>query len=255
MKKIALLGLCGILAGFSWVSQAHAYTVFCVNCSEMFTQAMDRVTNMEQLKNLIGSYQESIRQTQEQIALVQNNIQQYQNMIQNTLNLPANIIGEVKGQLVPLAQLVNQVNTLKGDVLAMTQIFDDLYPDSNALKNLVGSGNYNSEEFWRKWTAESDRAARATFQVSGTQLKDLAENTDALDRHISDLLSTPEGQMQALQSGNALASIQVNELRQLRTLIATDIQAGIAVQQEGAKKAQADKAVMDKFFQWNDTSD
>ena len=115
--------------------------------------------------------------------------------------------------------------------------------------NLVGSGNYNAEEFWRKWTAESDRAAQATFQVTGSQLKDLAENTEALDRHISDLLSTPEGQMQALQSGNVLASIQVNELRQLRTLMATEIQAGIATQQEEAKKAQADKAVMDKFFQ------
>ena len=138
MKKLAMLSLCALLGIIFWAGSGQAYTVYCVNCSEMFTQAMDRVTNVEQLRNLIGSYQESIRQTQEQIALVQNNIQQYQNMIKNTLNLPANLIGEIKGQLAPLAQMVNQVNTLKGDVLAMTQIFDDLYPDSNALKNLGG---------------------------------------------------------------------------------------------------------------------
>ena len=217
----------------------QALTVACVNCSDNWTQQMDRVTNLEQLKNMLNTYHEAIQQTQQQIALVQSNLQQYQNMIQNTVNLPQNLLNQVKGQFNQLAQLTNKLNLQKGDYLAMGQVFDEIYPRLELLKNITsGAGVKDVKEVWDKWSTEVDRAAQATFQLTGSQLKDLGENSEALDRHINDLLSTPEGQMQAIQSGNSLAAIQVDELRQLRALMATNIQAATQAMMKDEKREQ-----------------
>lgn len=44
---LALLVCCAVPA-----APVHADTVYCWNCSEKFTQALDRVTNLEQLQAL-----------------------------------------------------------------------------------------------------------------------------------------------------------------------------------------------------------
>ena len=61
MKKslvFALLVCCAAPA-----APVHADTVYCWNCSENVTQALDRVTNLEQLQTLIKGYDEAIQQT------------------------------------------------------------------------------------------------------------------------------------------------------------------------------------------------
>lgn len=219
----------------------QAMTVACVNCSTNWTQNMDRITNLEQLQNALKSYKETIQQTQQQIALVQNNIQQYQNMVQNTLNLPSSMLNQVKGQFSQLAKLTANLKLQKGDYLAMSQVFDSTYPALDLLKTIIdgtGNGVQNVKDIWTVWSKETDRAAEATFQITGSQLKDLTDDSEALDRHISNLLSTPEGQMQALQSGNSLAAIQIDELRQLRAMLATSIQAATQAMMKNEKREQ-----------------
>ena len=238
MKNIfTLASICLLLCLMA--TPGRAATVWCANCSDNWTQQMERVTSLEQLKNVLNTYHEAIQQTQQQIALVQSNLQQYQNMIQNTVNLPKNLLNQVKGQFNQLAQLTNKLNIQKGDYLAMGQVFDEIYPRLEILKNITsGAGVKDVKEVWEKWSSEVDRAAQATFQLTGSQLKDLGENSEALDRHIGDLLSTPEGQMQAIQSGNSLAAIQIDELRQLRALMATSIQAATQAMMKDEKREQ-----------------
>lgn len=238
MKKIFTLSATLFLFT-ALAAPVQAATVWCANCSEAWTQQIERVTNLEQLKQLMNSYHESIQQTQQQIALVQNNIQQYQNMVQNTLNLPSNLLNQVKGQFSQLAKLTSQLNLQKGDYLALSQVFDETYPELDLLKTIVdGTGVQSVKEVWEKWSKETDRAAQAAFQMTGSQLKDLTDDSDALDRHISSLLSTPEGQMQALQSGNSLAAIQIDELRQLRALMAISIQSATQAMMKEEKREQ-----------------
>ena len=95
---------------------AHALTVTCTNCSNSLVQLLDRITSMEQLQNVIGQYHENIQQTAQQIRMVQQNIEQYQNMIQNTVQLPANLVNELKGNLTRLANLSSNLKTLRGDI-------------------------------------------------------------------------------------------------------------------------------------------
>jgi P-type conjugative transfer protein TrbJ len=148
-----------------------------------------------------------------------------------------------------LAKLTNSLNLQKGDYMAMGQVFDQLYPGLDIIKGLAGgNSDISVDEIWKKWSEEVDRAALATFQVTGTQLRDMAENSEALDDQISRLLSTPEGQMQALQSGNNLAALQIDELRQLRMLMATNIQMTTQMAMKEEKRGQLSKEQIDHIM-------
>lgn len=252
MKKFLSLATTTFLVAVIAVP-AWAASVYCTNCSTSWTQNMDRITNLDQLQNAIKRYQEAIEQTKQQIALVQNNILQYENMLKNTANLPKDLMNEVKGQFSQLGQLTSQLNLQKGDYMAMGQVFDEIYPGMDIIKGLAGGeSDMTPDDVWKRWSEEVDRAAQATFQVTGSQLRDLAENSENFDEHISRLLSTPEGQMQAIQSGNSLAAIQINELRQLRMLMATSIQAATHITMKDEKRGQLSKEQMDHIL---DTSE
>jgi P-type conjugative transfer protein TrbJ len=259
MKRFVLsLGSTFVLLSLL-VSPALAFPVTCTNCSTEWTAIMDQITNLEELANAINQYQESMEQTRQQMALVQNNIQQYENMVQqyenmlqNTKNLPQNILGQMTGKFSELAKLTNKLNLQKGDYMAMGQVFDEMYPGLDIVKGLAGGdSNKTVPEVWEEWSGEVDRAAQATFQVTASQLRDMAENSDLLDQQISKVLSTPEGQMQAIQSGNALAALQIDEMRQMRMLMATNIQMTTQMAMKDEKRGQLSKEQVDLLLDYN----
>ena len=129
----------GLIVFFSFASPSpgHAKTVWCTNCSEKFTQALDRVTNVEQLRNIVADYQESVQQTIQQVRMVQQNVEQYANMVQNTIGLPAEIYGKVHGTFTRLANLTSQLLTSRGDLSAMAGIFRNIYAESDKMASLM----------------------------------------------------------------------------------------------------------------------
>ena len=206
--------------------------VTCTNCSEKLIQILDRVTNVEELATLAADYEESVAQTMHQMQMVANQLDQYSNMVQNTIKLPQTLLNKITGDFTELAGLTRSIQNQVGDVVALGNLFDEIYADRNFLNNLAtaqGSGielaNEQYFEKWNDWSDQVERASKAVFQVSGQQLDDLIQDADAFDQHIASLLSTPEGQVQALDAGNQLAALQIEEARQLRTLLLTATQA------------------------------
>ena len=241
MKK-CLLSL-AVLVMFA--SPAHALTVTCTNCSTNLVQLLDRITSMEQLQNVIGQYQENIEQTAQQIHMVQQNVEQYANMLQNTMQLPANLINEVKGSLTRLSILTSKLKTQRGDIVALGEIFNSLFPELNFLGGLAASApeqveaaNAKYRAHWDKWAEGVDQAAQATFQLSGQQLEELQQDAGRFDQYLDELLSTPDGQQKAIMAGNQLSALQVQEARQLRELMATQVQSNLASQMKAEKESQ-----------------
>ncbi len=225
-------------------NNAHARVVYCTNCSDRFTQALERVTSLSQLQSMYKDYAEQLTQTMQQIEMVRQNVEQYANMVKNTLALPQNLIAKVKGEMGKFAQITAQLQTLRADVQAMGNIFNELYPSDNIIDDLINVSptgiigtNHTIDTYINSMAKQVDTATQATFQISGTQLKDL-EMSGELESYIDDLLSTPEGQMQALMSGNQLASLQLQEGRQLRELLATQAQSQVASQMKDEKQEQ-----------------
>ena len=224
---------------------AYAYTVYCTNCSDKFTQALERVTNIDQLKTLMNQYQEDIQQTTQQIRMVQQNVEQYANMLQNTAQLPQNLVNELKGNLTRLASLSSQLKTERGDMVSLGDVFNNLYPEQASFGNMAGAtpeqmeaANAQYHKQWDEWAKNVDRSTQATFQLSGQQLDDLQKDPEKFQGYIDNLLSTPDGQQKAIMAGNQLAAVQVQEARQLRELIATQAQSTVAAQAKSEKEDQ-----------------
>ena len=94
---------------------------------------------------------------------------------------------------------------------------------------------------WDSWSENVDRAAQAAFQLSGAQLNELQKDSSKFDSYLDNLLSTPDGQMKAIMAGNNLAALQVQESRQLRELMATQVQNSITTQMKKEKESQMEQ--------------
>lgn len=241
MKKY-LLSL-AVLVLFA--TPAHALTVTCTNCSTNLIQLLDRITNVEELSNAIKQYQEAVEQTRQQINMVRQNIEQYENMLQNTAQLPANLVNELKNSITRLAHLSSTLRTQRGDIVALGEIFTNLFPEQALFGTLAGASpeqveeaNRRYREEWDKWSDSVDQASQATFQLSGQQLADLQSDPERFQRYIDNLLSTPDGQQKAIMAGNQLSALQVQEARQLRELMATQVQSQLSSQMKTEKESQ-----------------
>lgn len=228
-------------------NSSAAYTVHCTNCSDKITQMLERITNVEQLKTLLKEYDEAIEQTAAQLQMVQQNIEQYTNMVQNTVMLPANIIRKIAGELSRVGKITNALTTMRNDVMGMGSVFDGLYQTQGELKNLanmprsmLSQGGMTYRTSWDSWSRRVDDSTKATFQLSGQQLKELEESGE-LEDYMNELLSSPDGQQKALMAGNQLAALQIQEARQLRELIATKVQSDLASQEKAEKESQMDQ--------------
>lgn len=231
-KKLLKLGMILLLS-----TPVPAFAIYCSNCSNMFVQALERVTSLEQLATLTNQYTEAIQQTAQQIQMVQN-------MIQNTASLPGNLKSQLSGQLSQLASLTSTLKTQRGEMTALAEVFNTLFPEQSTFANLAGASpddiaaaNKQYRDHWNSWSNEVDEATQATFQLSGQQLQEL-QDAGELDSYINSLLDTPDGQMKALQSGNQLATIQIQEARKLRELMATNTQSSLASQVKAEKESE-----------------
>lgn len=225
--------------------------VTCTNCSDKFLQILERATNIEQLESMWKTYAEEMMQTQQQIMMVQQNIQQYTNMIKNTIRLPFAIKNSVIRDFKKLASLSKGLVETVGELDVLEGVYDTYYPDFNSAKQLTGrpANEVNAKyyEFYTKWSERVDAATKATFKLSGQQLKEISES-DEFDAHIEGLLSNPEGRMQALEAANQLSSIQISEIRKLRALLATHIQNQAQIEQKKEKEKQLQKIHEKTFF-------
>lgn len=221
-------------------SSAHSMTVTCTNCSDRFVQAMERVTNVDQLATAMDQYGEAVTQTEQQIRMVQQNIEQYTNMLQNTKNLMPETLAQLQGEYKRMADLYKDLNLQRGDMDQLQKIFKDNYGGFDTMKDQTPQ---EYQQKWETWSKETDRAMEATFQLSGSQLQDLQENADDFDSKVQQLLTTPQGRMEAAQAANQLAAYQLRESRELRTLMNTYIQGQV---QQAAKQEQIDKAAREQ---------
>jgi P-type conjugative transfer protein TrbJ len=244
MKTFASLTVAMLLA-FVFVPKSNAYTVYCTNCSDTFTQQLQQALANNQLVQLIQMLNQSVVQTEQQIQMVITQIQQYENMIKNTLQLPMDAYNNIKGLYSSYAKLTDRLNTIKGDFTALAEVFQQDYPELDLMKEMaLGNSELSVSDYMDNMTKKTDQAIEAAFQVTGQTLHDIVQNADMLEAQIEDLLSTPEGQMQAIEAGNQLAAIQIGETQRMTTVITT------ALQSDAVQNAQRQKQDQLANEQW-----
>ncbi|MDR1397155.1 MAG: P-type conjugative transfer protein TrbJ [Desulfarculales bacterium] len=228
-KSLSVFLLC-LSLGYS--NNALAWTVYCTNCSNQFTQALERATSVEELQVIYDDYAQSIQQTEHQLQILLTEINQYNNMLQNTMKLPAKLLNSITGDFGRLFQLTLRIEVQADELTALGDIFEGIYMNDDFLQGIAGAGRADREpanasyrQQREKWEQEVKRAEKSLFTLSGQQLNDLINDGAAFEEHMRELLTTPSGQMQALEAANELAAININESRQLRTLLTASVQA------------------------------
>lgn len=201
---------------------------------------MERVTNLQELANLSDQLVQEISQTEQQITMVRQNIERYENMTKNTNNLSPEMLSQLSGEYRRLGNLYQQVESRRGDIDAMRRAYSEMYPSYSDISTEQGA---KYQQRWQTWSSDVDRANRSTMEQSGRQLKDLQE-ADKYDSNIQQLLNTPQGRMEAIQAGNQLTALQLQEARELRALMATSMQEQSVV---NAKKEKIDQAREEQY--------
>ncbi|MGI6656289.1 MAG: P-type conjugative transfer protein TrbJ [Desulfobulbus sp.] len=227
MKKVlSVAALAAMLVG----TPAPGLAVYCSNCSTVFQQALEYATQIKELAELVTQTQEAIKQTEMQI--------------KNIAQLGADLRNNPLDTLLDLANKTARLNTYRAEENVLAQIFNELFPDQSMFADLAGATaeeiqavNARYQQHYDDWSKAIDQATKATFQLSGRQLKELAENGQ-LRGYLQNLLNTPEGQMQAIQAGNQLAALQIEEIRQFRELAATQAQSEITQQMKQEKQEE-----------------
>ena len=139
MKKILISGALALTLLFP-VPQAKA--LFCVNCSTIFTQLFQYITDLETLSEAvrlynqevkgyelqIDQYLEFIKQTQELIAQSEELVKQTDNMIQNTINLPGNLKDRVISESKSLLGHLQKLKSFKADQDTLGEIYSETFP-------------------------------------------------------------------------------------------------------------------------------
>lgn len=224
-----------------FAGNASAKSVYCTNCSTRFTQALDRVTNLKQLDQLVSQYKEDIQQTAHQMMMVKQNIEQLADMARNTKNLDPSMLSALKHRFMDLGGLVTKTAHQRGEADTLVRLYQTLYPTYDEMGRLVRhdtpEANAEALRRYQEWSNQVDGSVMATFRVSGSQLEELA-GSDEFEAHVQDLLNSPEGRMEALQAANQLSAMQIEENRKIRTLLATSIQSQSQVNAKTEKQDQ-----------------
>lgn len=147
----------------------------------------------------------------QQVTQVQQQLSMLQNQAKNLASLPSQMWPGVSGQLNKLIQISRQSKQLAysgGDMVASVQ---KTYGNaSQTLKNAAQS--------YQSWTDQNNQNLASTLQSYGYQADNFASEQDALAQ-VQASSQSATGRLQALQAGNAIAGMQVNQMQMLRSAV------------------------------------
>jgi P-type conjugative transfer protein TrbJ len=213
--------ICSILS----TTQAHA------GAGGGFVGAMEATQWMNNAE-LVSIYSVELEQIQQQI-------QMYQNMYQNTTGLPIQAWSGISSRLT---SLVNTVQNTQGIVNATTNSITDM-------QTQYGNGNLlsNHQQNLVNWNKGLNNQIGAALQQMGYNANNFSSTQTALQQ-IQIASQSATGRLQAIQAGNQIAGIMVNETQALHgTIIAAEQARLNAIAKQENEKFQ-DEARYRGFF-------
>lgn len=186
---------------------ASAQSVYCTNCSTIYTQLLQQAAEAETLIN-------SAAQLQQQIS-------QYANMLQNTAKLPATLFGSAMQDIQRLNNIVSQA---KGIAYNASNLEDQFKVKFGSLDSYLKSGmtqqSYQSK--LQQWSDDTSDNVLTTLKAVKSQ-SDSFDDEASLMEDLQSQAESADGQMKALSVGNELGVQTVGQLQKLRQLLMAQI--------------------------------
>lgn len=149
---------------------------------------------------------------------LQMEINQYQTMIQNTLSLGDPIFKPIGDSMRALSSVYWQGQSLMYRAQNLDSQFNIMYPNYQSYMYTMGNGAPTFSERYRAWSDKNNEGIRDSLKVSGMVIEQ-GESADAMLQRIAAQSATAGGQKQAIQAGNQIAAMQVQELLKLQVMV------------------------------------
>jgi P-type conjugative transfer protein TrbJ len=232
MMRQALLATIAVLPLLCPPSPAQAQVaVACVNCSSLFQQLKDSLTQVEQPAT--------------EAAQLQTSLNSYAQMVQSGLSLPMSVWSNVQGDIGMVRSLTNASSLLTGNsgsILSRLQSAQGYANQAAYLPSNVGQ----QFTMWQQTLANSNASLGRVAAVQQQQAIQYAAIQATANGHSQ----TAAGQTQAIQASNEQLSLIATELNTTQaTLLAASQQSATRDEIAADRQAMRDQAML-RFSQY-----
>lgn len=167
-----------------------------------------------QTQNILSAAR-ALDQVNNQIRSLANEARLITDSARNLTSLPTSMVGQLKAHVDELNQLLAQARGLTFDLERMTGEFERLYPREYSA---TASSERMQQDGRNRWT-NTYEALRQALQTQ-SKIVEAIERDGGTLQNLMSASSGAVGALQAQQSGNELAGLQVKQSLQLQALIA-----------------------------------
>ena len=197
------------------------------------------VIDASNLAQNVVAAQEAIMHTQQQIQVLTNQLTQYKRMLQDAANPGSWAWGDIHDTLDQLNNSMGSLNSISNSAGGMNSFLDSFGSHSKYQESggYYGTGNtqlYSGDLAGMDLQKES---ADDMFKLIMEQQEAMQKYSDDLEK-LKSKASSAEGQQEAIQAGNELASMGIQLLSQIHALLMAQ-NTMIAAQLETATNQQA----------------
>jgi len=237
MKKnfrfaLSALAVTVALGGVLNPGPAEAITVYCTNCSTVFSQATQVAKEIETAIN-----------TAEQL---RTQIQQYENMVTQGLSLPSSMFNRITGDIQRIQQLYQQSKALSGNLSNFDERFRQQFGDYDRYLSQVGQSPTYMQDNYKRWNEQGSDAMRVAMQSAGMNVSAIASE-DAMLSQLVARSQNAQGRMQAIQAGNEIAAQQVQQMQKLRQMLNDSVQSQSMWYAQNIERQAVDDAFVQTF--------
>jgi P-type conjugative transfer protein TrbJ len=217
---------CNIIVTSSFINVQNAYA----GVATEYTQYLN-------FGKLSLQYAKQIQQYAIQLEQLNNEINQYMNMVKNTINLPNEIFNKFAGKIAQVAQIYRNSTGIVSTLMHADEELKRIYQNYEfyRMKNM-GVKDYFLQ--YRDWNSSNSKMYERMMQMLGTQASSL-ENEQDIIKELINANKGDIGQKQAMQIGNELTGMMIQQMQELRKLIMGQNELATKVQAQ----AEAEKAM------------
>lgn len=208
---------------FAAPQPARAIPVVCTNCSTMIQQALQYAKEIETAVNTANQ--------------LSTQINQYNEMIKQGIALPDRIVGQITGDLQKVVDVYNSAKVLGRNLSTLDDQFKSKFKSYQDWQN-AGFTADTWNNAYTQWSEDSADNVQTALQSAGINVSTFDDESASLDKIVNDSQSATS-RLAAIQAGNQIAAMNVQQLQKLRDLLYTQInmQANYMAQQQDQRNA------------------
>ncbi|MEM7621228.1 MAG: P-type conjugative transfer protein TrbJ [Pseudomonadota bacterium] len=193
-------------------------------------------------QNFVQNYRTAIReleQIENQIQQIANQIELIKRFDQDLLPLDSSIANELQDRYGQIQSLLGKAQGLAYNVKATEEKFQQLYPENYREALTTNDILQNTRTQWQ----EQHRAFQHALTLQSQVLENIAQDQTTLQNTLK-ASEQAQGSLQALQAGNQILGLSVQQLMQLQTLITLSERSTIL---QNAKASSSERMAQDNW--------